>query len=202
MPLHRYDLPLLKIMIVAPIPTVEATLLFKLRLMVARYGEMDLAGWWNTNGVLGKLGNAGLSRGFPVIHSFAQARIVFAVASARCKEVFNATGCYTLWSLSPETEEIMDAQWHSWCQTPDTWTGFFNELSEVNSNDLREQLFSMKLIDGKARAAVAGLTMAPQSRVLLLPITGQLDDHAVMLLAAGFARGSKGQLAIPYMRAE
>ena len=30
--------------------------LFKLRLTVARHGEMDAAGWWNTRGILGRHG--------------------------------------------------------------------------------------------------------------------------------------------------
>ncbi len=51
--------------------------LLKLRLVVARVGEMDLAKWWNTNGLLGRKGRILLSRGFPRTHSFAQARAVF-----------------------------------------------------------------------------------------------------------------------------
>ncbi|WP_437969158.1 BrxE family protein [Sorangium sp. So ce260] len=37
--------------------------LLKLRLLVARFGEMDLAKWWNTKGQLGRLGSAALRRG-------------------------------------------------------------------------------------------------------------------------------------------
>jgi hypothetical protein len=37
----------------------------KLRLVVARVGEMDLARWWNTQGQLGALGSSVLQRGFP-----------------------------------------------------------------------------------------------------------------------------------------
>ena len=33
--------------------------LLKLRLVVARVGEMDLAKWWNTRGQLGRLGSCG-----------------------------------------------------------------------------------------------------------------------------------------------
>jgi len=38
--------------------------LLKLRLVVARFGEMDLAKWWNTKSQLGPLGAAALRRGF------------------------------------------------------------------------------------------------------------------------------------------
>jgi hypothetical protein len=49
--------------------------LFRLRLTVARFGEMDSARWWNTQGILGKYGSLALSRGFPKTHCFAQARV-------------------------------------------------------------------------------------------------------------------------------
>ncbi len=58
--------------------------LLKLRLVVARVGEMDLARWWNTQGLLGTRGKVVLARGFPHTHCFAQARVVFTVARARC----------------------------------------------------------------------------------------------------------------------
>ncbi len=35
---------------------VDLNRLFKLRLIVARHGEMDGARWWNSNGVLGPKG--------------------------------------------------------------------------------------------------------------------------------------------------
>lgn len=58
--------------------------LLKLRLIVGRYGEMDVARWWNTQGLLGGRGAVVIRRGFPTTHFFAQARIVFAVARSRC----------------------------------------------------------------------------------------------------------------------
>lgn len=57
--------------------------LFRLRLVVARHGEMDGARWWNTKGILGRNGGMLMSRGFPNTHRFAQARLVFEVARAR-----------------------------------------------------------------------------------------------------------------------
>ena len=41
-------------------PSIDLDRLLKLRLLVARFGEMDLAKWWNTKGQLGKLGSAAL----------------------------------------------------------------------------------------------------------------------------------------------
>ena len=69
--------------------TIDLARLFKLRLIVARHGEMDLAKWWNSNGMLGRRGAVVLERGFPRTHFFAQARAVFAIARTRCAEIFD-----------------------------------------------------------------------------------------------------------------
>src|ERR1019366_2541421 len=76
-------------------PTIDLDPRLKLRLVVARFGEMDLAKWWNTKGQLGKLGAASLRRGFPRTHYFAQASSVFAVAAHRCAEVFEPPNSVT-----------------------------------------------------------------------------------------------------------
>lgn len=41
---------------------IDLDLLLKLRLTVARFGEMDLAKWWNTKGQLGRVGALALPR--------------------------------------------------------------------------------------------------------------------------------------------
>ena len=84
------------------------------RLVVARHGEMDRAGWWNTNGMLGRYGAIALERGLPRTHRFAQARVVFAVARARCEELFDAPGSVTLWRLPAEVEDQFDEHWQAW----------------------------------------------------------------------------------------
>ena len=95
-------------------PTIDLDRLLKLRLVVARFGEMDHAKWWNTKGQLGRLGAAALRRGFPRTHRFAQARSVFAVAAHRCAEVFEPPGCVTLWRFPEVIEEAFDARWEHW----------------------------------------------------------------------------------------
>ena len=82
-------------------PSVSKQLL-KLRLIVARYGEMDLMGWWNTRGVLGPRGQAVYRRGFPRTHSFAQARAVFSVARDRCDRLIDTDGLFNLFHLPPD----------------------------------------------------------------------------------------------------
>ena len=90
--------------------------LFKLRLVVARHGEMDAAAWWNIRGILGRHGALALKRGFPSTHYFAQARIAFAVARSRCHELFDPPGCMTLWHLPAEVEDRFDEHWQDWLE--------------------------------------------------------------------------------------
>ena len=87
---------------------VDLDRLLKLRVIVARVGEMDLAQWWNTKSQLGPLGAAALRRGFPRTHRFAAAKSAFAVAAHRCGEVFNAPQCVTLWHLPEAIEAEFD----------------------------------------------------------------------------------------------
>jgi len=85
--------------------TISYVHLFKLRMVVARYGEMDAARWWNTQGILGRYGAMALGRGFPRTHRFAQAGIAFSVAAHRCREVYDSPAALTLWNLPAETED-------------------------------------------------------------------------------------------------
>lgn len=185
-----------------PTSKIDAVHLVKMRILVARFGEMDGAGWWNTRGVLGRIGKAGLSRGFPATHYFAQARIVFAVAAARCKEVFSPPGCYTLWSLPPEVEETVDAHWQSWCRAPSDWEPFFAQVSDANAGNLLDSLIGFRLAENSLRAEVAALQISAQGKAVQLPRVGSPDSGALTLLAATFARGAKGNLIVPYMRGE
>lgn len=66
-----------------PTTPIDLDRLIKLRLLIARFGEMDLGTCWNTKGQRGRLGAAALRRGFPRTHRFAQARSVFAVAAQK-----------------------------------------------------------------------------------------------------------------------
>jgi hypothetical protein len=95
-------------------PALDLDRLLKLRLAIGRLGEGDRAAWWNTRGQLGATGGKAVSRGFPRTHHFAQARAVFAVADARSAEVFEPTGCVTLWRLDARTEESFDGRWERW----------------------------------------------------------------------------------------
>src|SRR5688572_14208279 len=97
---------------------------------------MDLARWWNTKGQLGALGEATLRRGFPRTHYFAQARSVFAVASARCTELVGGAGCVTLFHLPEAVEDEFESKWEAWLGSAEAWEPFFREVASLASHDL------------------------------------------------------------------
>jgi len=177
--------------------SVDFDRLLKLRLVVARFGEMDAARWWNTGGVLGRKGALLLSRGFPKTHQFAQARLVFAVATARCSEVFDPPGCCTLWRLPATMEDEFDSHWPKWLDEADQWTGFFEELQEPGDN-LLEMMKERGLLDLLHEDSTRRMRRSAEGRAV--PVTGVLNDDTITLLAAGFSRGEPGNLAVPYAR--
>ena len=183
-------------------PQLDFDRLLKLRLVVARVGEMDLAKWWNTNGLLGRKGRILLSRGFPRTHSFAQARAVFAVATARSHEVFDPPGCMTLWSLPAEIEDQFDSRWQSWLEKGEEWASVFSWLEAIQSDDLLDPLKELGLLDPDQLERVARLRRSAEGRSVPLAGTHQPCDETLTLLAAGFARGKVAKPAIPYARLE
>lgn len=182
--------------------TADLDLLLKLRLVVARYGEMDVARWWNTRGQLGRLGASALNRGFPRTHHFAQARSVFAVASHRCSEIFDPPGSAMLWRLPEILEEEFDARWEHWLDHAEEWSGFFSRLETLPEGSLVDVLSEFGLASEPDLTACSRLKRSAEGRAVLLPGTFQADDATLTLLALGFSRGEPGVLAIPYIRRE
>lgn len=174
--------------------------LLKLRLIVARFGEMDLARWWNTKGQLGRLGSSALRRGFPRTHHFAQARSVFAVAAHRCAEVFDPPGCVTLWRLPEAIEEEFDARWEQWLDNASDWAPFFEKVEALQGSDLVSALRAFELVSDFDLEAYGKLRRTAEARAV--PLSGVFSgtDDDVTLLALGFARGEPGALAVPYAR--
>ncbi len=125
---------------------VDFDRLLRLRLVVARFGEMDGAMWWNTKGLLGRQGALLMSRSFAKTHHFAQARVVFSVATARSREVFDPPQCMTLWSLPAALEDQFDARWHHWLDAGDAWRPFFEQLPSLPATDLLESLQRFELV--------------------------------------------------------
>lgn len=182
--------------------TVDVDLLLALRLVVARFGEMDLARWWNTTGQLGRPGASVLRRGFPRTYRFAQARSVFAVAAHRCEEIFNPPGCVTLWRLSDPIEEEFEARWEHWLEDTSGWSPFFQRLEDLggNGSDLASILRSFELVTDHDLEQYARLRRSAEGRAVALPRVFAARDEEVRLLALGFARGEPGALAVPYAR--
>src|SRR5437762_941418 len=147
-------------------PSVDFDRLLKLRLVVARFGEMDIAKWWNTTGQLGRLGAAALRRGFPRTHHFAQARSVFAVAAHRCAEVFNSPRCVTLWQLPDAIEEEFDARWEHWVENAVAWRPFFNKLECLDGSDLQATLRGFEITNDRDVDAFARLRRAAEGRAV------------------------------------
>lgn len=174
--------------------------LLKLRLVVARVGEMDMAKWWNTQGLLGPRGAAVMRRGLPRTHYFAQARVVFAVARARCTELFSPPGCVTLWELPAELEDQFEERWQHWLDDTATWTPLFEQVAQLQTGDLLAALGHLGLLTPEHRDAIAKLKRTAEKRAVQLPGSGNLTDDVLTLLAGGFSRGEAGTPAIPYFR--
>lgn len=174
----------------------------KLRVVVARVGEMDLAQWWNTKGQLGPLGEAALRRGLPRTHHLTQARSVFAVAAQRCDEVFNVTGSVTLWRLPEDVEERFDARWEHWLDTADAWTPFFASVASLTEPDLVAALRTLELVRDADVDAVGNLEVSAEGRAVRIAPAFRGTDADVTLLALAFSRSRVGGLAVPYASVE
>src|SRR2546430_2587192 len=158
---------------------IDLDRLLKLRLVVARFGEMDIAKWWNTKGQLGRLGAAALRRGFPRTYYFAQARTVFAVAARRCAEVFDPPGCVTLWRLPEAIEEEFESRWEHWLDDSIKWKFWFREIEAVDAPpDLGAMLRRLDLVGDSHLAAVGRLRRSAEGRAVQLPGTfmGTTED--------------------------
>lgn len=184
-----------------PEASITPDLLLRLRLVVARYGEMDLARWWNTRGQLGSYGASALKRGFPRTHHFAQARSVFTVASERCRQVFDPALCVTLWRMTDDIEGGFEAEWEHWLDRADEWSPFFESIRSLSIDaDLATTLYRLGLAGDDDLEALKELKPGSGSRSIQLasPFSGSPSD--VRLLALAFSRGEPGSLVVPYAR--
>jgi hypothetical protein len=188
-------------LVIDPGTGIDVQLLLKLRLVVARFGEMDRAGWWNTKGQLGPYGALALKRGFPRTHHFAQARSVFAVASYRCAEVFTPPSTWTLWRLPREIEESFDARWEHWLDAAADWISVFEAVAKLEGRDLAVDLESSGLVGRDDIAAIGRLQTSAEGRAVPLPAPFAGADSDITMLALGFSLGRPGGLAVPYARA-
>jgi hypothetical protein len=178
--------------------TVDLNRLLKLRLVVGRFGEMDVAQWWNTKGQLGPIGAAALRRGFPRTYRFAQARSVFAVAAQRCTDVFDQPSSATLWRLPVDIEEAFDARWEQWLDHANVWEPVFDSVAGVGGSDLAAALQTLAGVAARDVEAANGFRSTEAGRAVPIPGLFSASDENVSQLALGFVHGSVGALAVPY----
>ena len=176
---------------------VDMDRLFKLRLVVARVGEMDLAAWWNTQGQLGSLGTSVVKRGFRRTHYLAQARSVFAVATQRCADLYGRKGSVTLWGLPSELEDAFEMQWEQWVEAADDWRPFIDRLDECSA-DLAAELQRFNLVADDQVERAARLRRSAEQRAVQVPGDFGGSDDDLTMLALAFSRGDRGSPAVPF----
>ena len=155
-----------------------------LRMAVARQGEMDRSKWWNTKGLLSRVGELAVSRGFPKSHVFARCRAAFAVASSRSEEVFNPPDSYTLWRLPVEIEDQLEDAWAGWLESPDEWKDLLERIDSAGSNDLVSVLTSLELASEQSADRAKGLRRADDLKSVPIKLNGETVIQAIELLAA------------------
>lgn len=171
-----------------------------LRMAVARQGEMDRSKWWNTKGLLSRVGELAISRGFPKTHVFARARAAFAVAASRSEEVFNPPDSYTLWRLPVEIEDQLEDAWAGWLESPDEWKDLLERIDAVGGNDLATALTSLELVSEQTVSRAKGLRRADDLKSVPLKIDGETVTEAIELLAVAHGSSEPGKLAVPFIR--
>jgi hypothetical protein len=174
--------------------------LLKIRTVVARIGEMDLAKWWNSNGQLGPQGASVLRRGFPRTHYFAQTRSVCMVAAARCAQIFDPPGSVTLWRLTDAIEERLDVLWEDWLDDAGTWRPFFERVAGLKSTDVTASLKDFGLVTDEETEASSGIKKSADGRSMQMPQLFDGGRRSVAQLALSFAAGSPGNVVVPYAR--
>lgn len=183
-------------------PLINFEHLFKLRLVVARHGEMDAARWWNSHGVLGRRGAVVFKRGFPTTHMFAQARVAFEVARARCRELFDPPASMTLWNLPATIEDQFEVQWQSWLDDTEKWTAVFQVIETQDGTDLLKAMSELDLLSQMDLDAVGKLRRSAENRAVPVPGIYLPSNPIITLLAAAFSRSEPGSPAIPYAKLE
>jgi hypothetical protein len=178
---------------------IDLMRLFRLRAAVGRFGEMDCAGWWNTQGVLGVRGRAVYKRGLPQTHFLARVRVVSSIAEERSRSVYPAPGVATLWNLPPALERALSFQERAWATggvEGDHWAEFEVALA-VPGDDLLGWLAGLGLVGSETAEKVVSLAEAPGGNGIA--VHGPVTDAAAQLLAAGHSRGGPKSLIVPFI---
>ena len=181
--------------------TIDLNNLFKLRAAVGRYGEMDVAGWWNTLGVLAPQGAAVYKRGLARTHFFARVRLVSSVARLRSASIFPAPRVATLWSLPPALERDLSFEERTWATNAnggEEWQDFEAALASPDTDDLVEWLAGLGLTTPDIASWIDSLAAAPGHKGIEVP--GPINDSAIRSLAAAHTRAGNKDLIVPFIQ--
>ena len=181
---------------------VDVQKIAALRMAVARFGEMDRSKWWNTKGLLSRLGELAVSRGLPKTHVFARSRAAFAVASSRSEEVFNPPDSYTLWHLPAEIEDQLEDAWAGWLEKPEQWQQLLEKIDQESIKGLLPMLTTLELVSQLTAERVGRLRRADDLRSVPVKANGESAGELVEILAAAHNSSEPGKLAVPFVRQE
>ncbi len=179
--------------------TIDLDRLLRLRVAIARIGEMDNAAWWNTRGLLSTTGASVFRRGFPRTRVFAQARAAIGVAAVRCQEVYSVPGAVTLWNLGATVEDQFEERWQTWLDDVPSWQPFFAQVAGVRGADVSAALRELNLVDEQDTRVVQHLRSVGEGRGVALPPAVAVTDASITLLTLGFGRGEPSKVAVPYL---
>ena len=171
--------------------------LFKSRIIIGRYGEMDIARWWNTSGILSSLGSKVASRGLPRTEFYGRARVLFAVAAQRTRQYFSPPEAFTLWSLPPSVENALDEAMIRWAHEGRSWPVVEEALAGLKLGGIEQALQSADVAPDHISGLVPKLKAGPEGKSILLPQSSKIMDETVALLAAAFSRSRPESLLLP-----
>lgn len=174
----------------------------KLRIVVARFGEMDRNKWWNTKGLLSSIGEMAISRGLPKTHVFARCRSAFAVASARSDEVFNPPNSFTLWRLPVEIEDKIEDEWATWIGNPEPWDKFIKEVDGQSKGAVADVIAQLGLASEVTLESLPTFKRASDFRSVPIKAGEASASGVVELLARAHISSEPGKLAVPFVREE
>jgi hypothetical protein len=171
--------------------------IFTCRLIVGRYGEMDIARWWNVSGILSPLGCKVVSRGLPRTEFYGRARALFAIAAHRTRVFFSPPNSYTLWSLPPLDENALDDAMIRWAHEGRTWPEIDALLLQLRPGGLEPALRQANLLSESVAAQLSRMKTGPEGKSIRLSETEEITDETVKLLACAFLRSSPELLLLP-----
>ncbi len=179
--------------------TEAVALLLDARLWIARLGELDVLGWWRTDGILGSEGAFVGPRVLPLTHPTGRARIAFGVAAHACGERHPDPAARHLFRLDPELEDRLDGLLAARLSDRSYWGSMMPRLEAVGRGASCAHVLRDAGVVGAEDVALAGrLPLGPGGRSVAVP-AGADEVATIRRLTAAFTRSDRGGLAVPYV---